>query len=198
MGSAGIPRWGISANTYGYYLHYVGTTGVDRVRVMAQFSQPVNLPGLDPIPVTAGDTLLVELGPPDPDHIDTDNDGMPDWWETLHGLNPGSSSDAGIDSDKDGLNNLQEYVAGCDPTNARSVFGFTGGATVQGNKFVVRWPSISNRFYDVSRSTNLATGANGFFILPGASNMPATPTENSYTDAVQAVGPFFYKIDVHE
>ena len=26
--------------------------------------------------------------------LDTDNDGMPDDWETSHGLNPGNSADA--------------------------------------------------------------------------------------------------------
>ncbi len=40
---------------------------------------------------------------------DTDGDGMPDVWETEHGLNPNDPSDAGQDPDKDGLTNLKEY-----------------------------------------------------------------------------------------
>lgn len=43
---------------------------------------------------------------------DTDNDGMPDAWETQAGLNPNSASGAdgaGGDPDGDGLSNLQEY-----------------------------------------------------------------------------------------
>jgi hypothetical protein len=42
---------------------------------------------------------------------------MPDDWETEHGLNPGDPADAAGDLDKDGLTNLQEYLAGSDPRN---------------------------------------------------------------------------------
>ena len=34
---------------------------------------------------------------------DTDNDGMPDWWEIDFGLDPYNASDASIDSDLDGF-----------------------------------------------------------------------------------------------
>ena len=49
---------------------------------------------------------------------DTDADGLPDAWETTHGLAPGSSSgDDGAlgDPDADGLANLLEYATGLDP-----------------------------------------------------------------------------------
>lgn len=41
---------------------------------------------------------------------DTDSDGMPDWWETQHGLNPNSASDAHTDIDSDGWDNIEEYI----------------------------------------------------------------------------------------
>lgn len=41
---------------------------------------------------------------------DTDADGMPDRWETAHGLNPNSNLDFKSDLDGDGYINLQEYV----------------------------------------------------------------------------------------
>jgi len=45
---------------------------------------------------------------------DSDKDGLPDWWEKLHSLNPNSRSgdfaDANIDSDKDGFTNLDLYL----------------------------------------------------------------------------------------
>jgi len=103
-----------------------------------------------------------------------------------------------VDSDHDGMNNWQEYVSGTDPKSPASVFHFTSTARAPGQGVVVRWPSISNRFYNLNRATNLIAGTNTFTILPGASNMPATPTENTYTDAVQGVGPYFYRIDVRE
>ncbi|MHA3772864.1 protein-arginine deiminase family protein [Verrucomicrobiota bacterium sgz303538] len=49
--------------------------------------------------------------------LDSDGDGMPDAWETLHNLNPLSPNDAAGNGDADGLTNVQEYMAGTDPWN---------------------------------------------------------------------------------
>lgn len=49
---------------------------------------------------------------------DSDNDGMPDVWETLHSLNPSSGADAGLDQEPDGLSNLREYRHGSNPSLA--------------------------------------------------------------------------------
>lgn len=43
--------------------------------------------------------------------LDSDNDGMPDYWELTHGLNPNNPLDAQQDRDDDGVNNLEEYLA---------------------------------------------------------------------------------------
>ena len=48
--------------------------------------------------------------------VDTDGDGMPDWWEVLTGLHPNDPSDADLDSDGDGWTNLEEYTASTDPS----------------------------------------------------------------------------------
>lgn len=42
--------------------------------------------------------------------VDSDNDGMPDTWETAHGLNPHDPSDANADRDHDGYTNVEEYL----------------------------------------------------------------------------------------
>ena len=57
---------------------------------------------------------------------DTDDDGLPDWWEWL---NFGHlDEDAEGDSDDDGLSNLLEYLLGTDPNNPDSDGdGFTDG-----------------------------------------------------------------------
>jgi len=41
---------------------------------------------------------------------DRDRDGMPDAWETAHGLNPEDAADAAADRDGDGYTNLEEYL----------------------------------------------------------------------------------------
>jgi len=60
-----------------------------------------------------------------PDHLDAfpddqrynddgDNDGMPSIWEARYGLNP-AIDDAAMDSDGDGLSNINEFIKGTDP-----------------------------------------------------------------------------------
>lgn len=48
------------------------------------------------------------------DH-DSDGDGLPNPWETAHGLNPLDATDAAEDLDDDGVNNLAEYRNCSDP-----------------------------------------------------------------------------------
>ncbi|MCK5612242.1 right-handed parallel beta-helix repeat-containing protein [Candidatus Pacearchaeota archaeon] len=54
------------------------------------------------------------------EYPDSDNDGMPDAWETANGLDPYDGSDAVLDGDSDGLTNLQEYDSGTNPNDSDS------------------------------------------------------------------------------
>ncbi len=63
--------------------------------------------------------------------LDSDADGMMDWWEIQNGLNPADASDAALDSDADGLSNLAEFQNGTDPENADSdTDGLSDGSEV--------------------------------------------------------------------
>lgn len=121
----------------------------------------------------------------------------PRWWLENYGITNFTVDTSFEDVDHDGMANWQEWVAGCDPTDPTSVFKLTHMGDTSGQGVIIRWPSISNRFYDLSRATNLL-GTLPFTVLSGASNIPATPPENVYTDSGQGVGPYFYKVSVHE
>ncbi len=63
-------------------------------------------------------TVSDQVNPPPAASNDNDKDGMPNDWETAHGLNPNDPSDATGDLDKDGLLNITEYQIGSDPQKA--------------------------------------------------------------------------------
>ncbi|MGA2866438.1 MAG: M14 family zinc carboxypeptidase [Verrucomicrobiota bacterium] len=66
-------------------------------------------------------------------------------------------------------------------------FKITG--TVSTNGFLVQWPSVSNRFYTLWRTEDLRLP---FSVL--ASNLPARPPRNTYTDEISGLGARFYRV----
>ena len=53
-----------------------------------------------------------------PAPADADNDGMPDAWETRHGLNPKNAADGPADRDRDGYTNVEEFLNRTNPQKA--------------------------------------------------------------------------------
>jgi len=49
--------------------------------------------------------------------LDSDTDGIPDYWEKLHGMDASNPADALLDEDSDGLNSLQEFAFGSLPVH---------------------------------------------------------------------------------
>ncbi len=84
------------------------------------------------------------------DMSDRDEDGLPDSWERAHGFDPETGYDALLDNDGDGLNNLQEYLAGTDPFTADANTVSTILLTLGGASAVAThglWQSDINALY---------------------------------------------------
>lgn len=89
---------------------------------------------------------------------DDDNDGMPDWWELIHGLDPLDPSDAGEDPDGDGATNLEEYLAGTDPNVSGAGLSLSdrAGLILPGFEVEVANPAGGTTFFS-ARNTSSGT-----------------------------------------
>lgn len=126
--------------------------------------------------------------------VDTDANGLPDWWE-LQYFGHLTGSDPTADPDRDGMNNLAEWIAGTNPTNAASSLRLTLASATNANNVVVSWSSVAGKNYWLARSTNLATGFNTLV----ATNIAATAPTNILTDtAILPGNTRFYRVGVQQ
>jgi hypothetical protein len=133
--------------------------------------------------------------------IDDDDDNMADVWEIRHfgGTNE-VDCEAAEDKDHDGYSNIEEYVAGTDPTNNASVFSLaiqnmTGGAVE-----IAWWAQRINafdaaygdqqRYYSLERSSELLPA--DWVPVPGRTNLLADDRILRYTNS-PAVQIEFYR-----
>ncbi|MGA9776773.1 MAG: S8 family serine peptidase [Verrucomicrobiia bacterium] len=143
------------------------------------------VPGLQGLVHTGGRLNLQRM-------VDTDGNGLPDWWELLY-FGHLTGTDPNADPDHDGMNNLAEWIAGTNPTNAASVLR----ASVVSNSpsgVVVSWSSVAGKTYWLARSTNLLTGFSTI-----STNIAATAPTNTLTDtAILPVNTRFYRVGVEQ
>ena len=116
--------------------------------------------------------------------VDSDGDGIPDWWMIQYFGHPtGEASDLSLasdDADGSGMSNLQDYIAGTDPTNANSVFRLSAAATAN-STISLTWPAVAGRSYQIQYKTNLddpvwltapgnisVIGSQGYYLAPAA------------------------------
>jgi hypothetical protein len=113
-------------------------------------------------------------------------------WLQQYSLATDGSADY-VDSDGDGLNNWQEWIAGTVPTDASSALRLltpTRGAP----GLMLTWQSVANRTYFLERATNL-DAAPPYSLL--TSNLVGQAGTTTYTDTnAVGPGPFFYRVGV--
>jgi hypothetical protein len=83
---------------------------------------------------------------------DADHDGMPDAWESAHGLNPNDPSDAAKDSTGDGYTNIEKYLNDIGPTTK-------AGSTAQGDPEADYTKAINQRATDAIAVLGLTDAA---------------------------------------
>ncbi len=97
--------------------------------------------------------LRVDIGAYEFLRPDEDADGIEDDWEMFYGLNPTNASDAVEHGDRDGFNNLEEYIADTNPNDGLSYFRILQidpGPTITFN-------SSTSRLYRLQLDPDLST-----------------------------------------
>jgi hypothetical protein len=113
-------------------------------------------------------------------------------WLAYYGLPTDGSADL-IDSDGDGMNNWQEWVAGTSPTNAESGLRISS-VSYSDAGVVVSWQSITDRSYYLQRATDLG-GTVDFVTV--ATNIVGLTNTTTYVDSNSiGSGPFFYRVGI--
>jgi hypothetical protein len=92
----------------------------------------------------------------DPNGDQTGN-GIPNWWLQKYGFSPFDPTVAAADPDGDGMSNLQEYLAGTDPTNSASYFHIIS-ITPEGDDILITWSCGGGRTNVVQAAFDLGSG----------------------------------------
>lgn len=166
----------------GDYQLDIGSPGIDAGINSLITNLVVDLAGAMRINNGTVDMGAFEFYPPP---YDLDADRMRDGWEIEYFGSTNAVPDGAGDTDP--FSNLEEFIAGTDPTNPASFFAITNWSV---GSFMVGWGSVSNREYTVHWTDSLT---NAFQPLFPTVEYPA----NSFTDLVHTTeSAGFYKVKV--
>ncbi len=126
-----------AAAAYDQVINHVGNWWWDRgvidQRVINDVKNFTGPPAIGPAAPPAGELSSVTSAPliTRPAGWDTDGDGIPNAWETAHGLNPNSAADNKLDFDNDGYINVIEYINEAGEFPAPAPIVFNGSASTR-------------------------------------------------------------------
>lgn len=137
-----------------------------RVRIAGVTYLPIEMAGISKLTTKAGETTRVDLTLGE----DSDGDGLPDAWErnviaatgrnrSLADIRPGD------DTDKDGISNFQEYLAGTYAFDPKDGFSLKL-AQFEGTYSVLEFVALPGRTYTVLGSSDLQQWMPISFRLP--------------------------------
>jgi glucose/arabinose dehydrogenase len=84
---------------------------------------------------------------------DSDGDGLPDDWEQQY-FGSVTGAAPGDDPDGDGFSNLEEFLAGTDPTNPASALRINA-VIPTGSDFVINYNAVANKKYELQFTADL-------------------------------------------
>ena len=115
---------------------------------------------------------------------DADGDGMPDAWESDHGLDPLNDADRIEPDDGDGVANFDEYLADTDPQDSNDFFRLTDCAynPVRPDRGIfVGFTSSSNRLYSL-QAADVPADDSEWRAMPGKTNYLGVGSYDGFND----------------
>jgi glycosidase len=127
--------------------------------------------------------------------LDSDGDGLPDYWEIANRLdpnNPDGENGAWGDKDGDGIPNILEFLADFNPNDPSDGTLLQPIISRNGATWRLQFPVIPNRRYQIESSANLSTWGDA-----GASfTVPTANPVYLWNDPSPTGAPRFYRVRI--
>jgi hypothetical protein len=129
--------------------------------------------------------------------LDSDSDGIPDSYETTHGLNSANAADAVLDKDGDGVSNRDEFIFGT-AASVSDRYAYSAAYNSPAGTTTVTFATSTGRTYSVYYRNSLEAGtwqaASGVVTGTGAA-MQWTDDGTVTGSLPSAAGKRFYRIE---